>query len=136
MTRITKIPEGYNLEARGIIPNPIDAGRINLDAIAVGVQTTVIYTVPAGKILFISSCLLSSRESANASSLVYVVVRNIADTEQYTPLLHYYDLAGHQTTTSIHLPALELPAGWDIAVISGHANIDGRGGIRGWLEDA
>lgn len=120
---------------RGIIPNPITTTRIYKWANALGDQTTIIYTVPMGKVLFITTASLASRESAAAVSACNISVRNDSDVDQYTLLAHFYDIAGHQVNGLNFIPALELAANWDVYIVSGHANIDARGIIHGWLED-
>jgi len=121
---------------RGIIPEPVNATRINLSALASGDATTTIYTVPPAKILFLTGVMLASRESANASSYATIRVSDATPTTKYYPLVHYYDLAGHQASSNHYCPALELAAGWIIEVTSSHANIDAFATIHAWLEDA
>lgn len=121
---------------RGIIPNPDNATRIYLSVLAQGVETILVYTVPTGKVLFVNSANLASRESAAAVATCRLFVRDAIDAFVYAILSHMYDLAGHQTSHQTYSPAIGVPAGYDICLVSSHANIDVYGDIFGWLEDA
>lgn len=101
-----------------------------------GVGVTIIYTVPVGKLLFIASAYASSRNSAAAVAAGFSFVRNAADVYAYPLLYHYYTVAGQLSDSASFLPALEVPAGYDVVVQVTAAGIDARCNIFGWLEDA
>ena len=119
---------------RGIIPDPIDATRITETNGANGAETAIIYTVPASKILFISSIWMASRESVAAAGYCKIFTRTAADVTDKNLIYHYYDLAGHQVSSLPYFPAIEIPALYDVCVLSFHANIDALAGFSGWLE--
>jgi len=120
---------------QGIIPNPINATRVNVGQIALGSATMTIYTVPSGKLFFLTNAILHSRESANAAGEADVIVYNQSAVLQYHIQRQLYDVAGHQALALQFIPALELPANWYVIVTNNHANIDSAAFITGWLED-
>lgn len=120
---------------RGVWPD-IDAVRVHASNFISGVGETIIYTVPAGKKLFIANALQSSLETADAQALAWLAVRNDDNIFQYYISLHYFIVTGAFNTTFNFKVALEADAGWDVYVASGHANVATRGTFHGWLEDA
>ena len=120
---------------RGIWPD-VDAVRVHASDFKSGVGQTIVYTVPAGKKLFIANALQSSLETADAQGLASLSVQNQNNIFQYHISVHYFITADAFNTTFNFAVALEAAAGWDVYVESGHANIATRGTIHGWLEDA
>jgi len=119
---------------RGIIPDPVNATRVNVGDIALGSASTTIYTVPANKLFFLTNVTLQSRESAAAAGEADVAVYNGSSVLQYYIQRQFYDVAGHRDLSQQFIPALELPAGWYVVVTNNHANIDSAAFITGWLE--
>lgn len=120
---------------RGIWP-AIDALRINKAAYRTSIGTTVIYTAPAGKLVFLSNVCLTSRHTASGSAYPNIEIRNAAGVRQIEIITHYYTLAGQMTTVHPYMPALEMEAGWDVVLKISTANTVVRGFVHGWQEDA
>jgi len=119
---------------RGIIPDPIDATRITKSASQSGAGTNVFYTVPAGKVLFIDSAWLGGRETADADSYFSLASRDTGDAFYLAFLTLGFTKAGQHSLSNQYIPALEFPAGYDVYLESGHANIKADAGFSGWLE--
>ncbi|MFZ2149260.1 MAG: hypothetical protein WAV28_18775 [Sedimentisphaerales bacterium] len=120
---------------RGIWPD-IDAVRVHASKFVSGVGVNIVYTVPAGKKLFISNALQSSLLTIDIQAFASLQVRNAADVQQYFISCHYFIVTGAYNTTFNFSLALEADAGWDVYVESNHANLATRGTIHGWLENA
>lgn len=120
---------------RGVWP-AIDSERARGVEQALGASIATLYTVPAGKKLFIASSQLSSRESVAAASACFLDVANDSAVFQYYLDYHMYDIAGQLVTFRSYSPAEEALAGWVVRVYSDHANIDATGIFNGWLEGA
>ena len=120
---------------QGVWP-AIGATRIIVDGTESAGGTTLFYTVPGGKKLFISTSLLTSRLLVDEAHQCYVFVRDAGDVTKYFVNRQFCFKAGGQTTPVNYLPALEVPAGYDVCLASSHANLDAWSGIYGWLEDA
>lgn len=120
---------------RGVWP-AIDSVRVYEEDYQAGAGTNAFYTVPAGKILFISNVLIYSRHSATGVTSGKMSVRNVADVEVFTLCKQYYDIPGQQTNSFFYSPAIEVPAGYDVFLLSNTAALDIGGSIFGWLEDA
>lgn len=119
---------------RGIWP-AVDAERKIIEQYQSGVGTVVMYTVGAGKLLFISTASLTTRCSGAAAHYVWIVIRNAGDVVQVHVITQYYSVAD-QITTVIHFtPALEVPAGYDITLDVGNGPFVSRAGVYGWEED-
>jgi len=119
---------------RGVWP-AIDAERVNESGYTSNANTTIIYTVPASKKLFIDGDLMTSLLTAVATVSGKMGVRDAGDVLVYWMQYHYYAAAGQTTVAMPHVPAIEAEAGYDVFVTSGHANMSVRGTIFGWLED-
>lgn len=120
---------------RGIWPD-VDAVRAHGRAYQAGIGTNIVYTVPSGKILFISTYFFASRLSVDGSYNGFIGARDTDDVVQFIMIYHFYDFKGQIATTAPFTPALEALAGWDVIVQSYNVNLDVNGGFFGWLEDA
>lgn len=120
---------------QGIWP-AIDSVRVNKTASRTDSGTELIYTVPSGKILFISTAALTSRYTGAAGVAASIWVRNDSDVKQYMLPNHYYQAAGQLFGSTPFCPALEALADWDVVVEVVGADLYARGFIHGWLEDA
>ena len=120
---------------RGIWPDR-NATRIYEEATANGVDTVTIYIVPADKILFISNLSFTTRMAIDGSAAPRVYAATGAGALVYRVIYHYYDLAGHQVTTSLFQPALEVIATNKLLLFNNHASCYASGVLHGWLEDA
>lgn len=120
---------------RGIWP-AIDSDRINKAGYRTTAGTTIIYTVPAGKRLFVPNVTMTTRHTAAGTAYPNVIVRNVADVTEIEVIHHYYTVAGQDTTTQSFQPALEAEAGWDVCLRIHTANTVARAYFFGWLEDA
>lgn len=119
---------------RGVWP-AIDSVRISETASADGAATAVIYTVPANKVCYISTCILNARMSAEGPAAVHVRVRNVADTDVFWIQELIFQAVDQGVVSASFFPALEAAAGFDIYVRGTSADGWARGTIHGWLED-
>lgn len=119
---------------RGVWPE-IDSVRITKNSQVVGSGTTIIYTVPAGKILLIGSAFISTYNSGAIAVNGNLSVRNVADVGQFSLSKHHYIAPGQFVTPLLFSPALEVLAGWDVIVSGNHVNMFTFGQFNGWLED-
>jgi len=120
---------------RGIWPAR-DSVRVSPQGSVFAVGVTIIYTVPAGKLLFISGVNLGTGLSADANVRAFVAVRNAADVFQYGLIYHRFVKAGQLNSFPFFSPALEASAGWDAYLNSDSANLSSTCYMFGWLEDA
>jgi len=119
---------------RGIWPAR-DSVRANVTGSVIGVGESVIYTVPVGKLLFISGVTLGTGLSADGDVRAFAAVRNAADVFQYGLMYHRFMKAGQLNGSQPHFPALEAPAGWYAFITSDSANLSSTCYMFGWLED-
>ena len=120
---------------RGVWPAR-NSTRVYESAFQEGVGTTIVYTVGAGKILFLASMFMCSRLTSNTLQAIKGIVRDAGDTETARLINQNFAFAGHQTSGMAYSPAVEALAGYDVCVICEHADATGRLIIAGWLEDA
>jgi len=120
---------------RGIWPDQ-NATRINKSEALVGAGSQIIYTVPAGKKLFVSTAALCTVLGINVLSGGWLEARDAADVRQYFMMSHALNIAGHMADFVSYLPALELEDGWDVALWTYGGGVEVRGYIFGWLESA
>lgn len=120
---------------RGVWPAR-NSVRVNESCEVNAAGEVITYTVPAGKILFISTAQMSTRLSADGSYWSHMSVRNVLDVHQYSIFNLVYDIKGQQFGFGTFLPALEVEAGWDVYAASGNDLLDIRANVFGWLEDA
>lgn len=114
----------------------LNTTRVNKGAGKYETGTTIIYTVPTGKILFIASAFMGSRLSANGLKYATFDVSNAGDVLQYYMYQHQYDIAGQQANGMSFIPALEAEADWKIRLRVVGTNIEAIAIFHGWLEDA
>jgi len=141
LLKMTSTPDGITSQpvhvysgVKGVWP-PEGSTRVNASEFQSGLGVTIIYTVPADKILYISSAQLTARLSADQDTFAMIGVRNIGDTRQYYVIMFFINLAGPIALAQRYSPALEVLAQWDVYVEGGHADIGARGLINGWMED-
>lgn len=120
---------------RGVWPAR-NAVRIAKEATQVGVGSAIVYTVPADKIFFMTSPGLSCYNSAGAGNNSGLGVRNGADVHQYYLIFHYFSAQSQHSGFRRLFPAIEVPATFDVYVMSSNANVTALGSAFGWLEDA
>ena len=94
------------------------------------------YTVPTGKILFISGSCMASRMDSESTSAVDMYVYDGVAVTTATLTYHVYSGKGQQTTTQYFFPAIEALADYIVRLYNSHADNYTRGTIFGWLEDA
>lgn len=123
------------LGIRGIWPD-VDATRVNETAAQANIGITIVYTVPASKILFLSSMFLVSRNDAEQVASIHALVRDGNDDEVYRIVSAYYNQKTQQASAMQYTPALEAETGWDVVVSVEHDDAVGRLIISGWLEDS
>lgn len=120
---------------RGIWPAR-NSLRINKTGTAVAVQSTVIYTVPANKILFISSLFMSVLNSPEQIVEFHAWVEDVDHGERIRLISTYLKDLSTDTSSMAYLPALEAEADWHVHFSCDKANAFGRLIFSGWLEDA
>jgi len=96
-------------------------------------NTVILHTVTAGKTLFLTTMVYGT--DPEAVGLCQMQVRNVADVVQYT----IQNFIPRTTSTSFSgsitfNPPLEIPAGYDIILVSGIAMLDLNCFINGWEE--
>jgi hypothetical protein len=96
--------------------------------------TTIIYTVTAGKTLYIVAACMACVSTAAAAIEVSLAVRNAADVTQGY-LIPRYPGPGHLSDGGeIAYPIpLQVPAGWDVVIYAAASGI-GLGSFFGWEE--
>ena len=99
---------------------------------ATNVQTTIVYTVPAGNLLLLCGIVLSAHGAAVNLSDLYV--RNSADVLQYYMWEHYWPSDYGFAWAHSYYPPIEIPAGWDVVVANGIAASYVRSSINGILQ--
>lgn len=119
---------------RGIIPNPDTATRVNEDNSVSGAASATIYTVPVGKVLFISSVALDVRCGATVGAGYIAVYNASGDRQYYISVLTFVVASTREHAERYFCPALEAAAGWYIAVVGSAATVVARAQINGWLE--
>ena len=94
---------------------------------------TIIYTVPAGKVLYLVSAVLSVPTGGVGRAAIYI--RDALDASTIF-LIHYAQVATGlvHTGTPLFYPPVEVPAGYDIVVSSGAIGVLAVGSIFGWEE--
>lgn len=120
---------------RGIWPAR-NAARVNGTGTLSGLGNLVVYTVPAGKRLFISSLFMTIKSDVVQAVAFHAMVRDGDDNEQYRLMSSYMAIAGQDVGNMSYLPALELEAGWDVYITLNFDNSWVRIIFSGWLEDA
>lgn len=94
-------------------------------------NTVVLYTVTAGKTLYVVSIFVETAQAVAAGGSGYLQVRNTSDVVQYQ-WKSYLPLAG-QLEFALSFPVpLSLAAGWDIALFSDNANTYAIGTFTGY----
>lgn len=112
-----------------------NATRVNESGYQAGVGTLIIYTVPANKLLFMTSMFLCSRITVVANTAIKGFIRDEGDVETFRFINHYFAGKDEQTSGMQYIPAVEAQAGYDICVSCEHANAGARLILSGWLED-
>lgn len=120
---------------RGIWPAR-NAVRVTATAYQMGVGNDIAYTVPAGKILFITTQQIASRLSADSGTYAFSMLYDAVPAQQDLIGVHYYNKAGQNNSSVNFVPAVEVVAGWSVRCVVGNANLHARVNIYGWIEDA
>ena len=120
---------------QGIWP-AIGAVRVHASNMQTDAGTTIVYTVPAGKKLFIPNAEFSSRLAAGGANYSRGFVRDAADVQKYYICYQHFFMEGQLDTSFHFVPALEAAAGYDVCVFVNGAGLLSRLTIHGWLEDA
>ena len=120
---------------RGIWP-AIDSARINLGGYVPASTLLNLYTVPAGKTLFIFSAYLTTKLGSTTNTYAWILTRDAAAAAYVYLITQYYHVSGNQTNAIHFKPAIELPEGYDVILQTGAGTLEARGGVFGWLEDA
>lgn len=119
---------------RGIWPAR-NSTRINMYASSSGTDVVLLYEIPAGKLLFLSSGFITTRHTAEAAEFGALQVRNAADAIQYSIISQRLYSVGQVTTPLSYYPALEVPAEWKVTIEGSSGAIEAFGAFFGWLED-
>lgn len=119
---------------RGVWPD-VDAERIDKVGGQNGLGTTILYTVPAGKKLFISSAFISSTLSSSLEAHTNFFVRDAAQATKFYFYQLKYKYQGQQASGMSYTPALEALEDWEVCLYGSNAAIKATGIFHGWLED-
>lgn len=95
--------------------------------------TTILYTVTAGKVF----CLCSARINgyATTTGVIKLLVRDADDTIQYTIMRWQQVATSSKLEWGSFWPPLEIPADYDVCLLSSSNNCYVHGFIFGWEED-
>lgn len=99
----------------GVWPS-IDATRARARGENENEGSVVVYTVPAGKKLYLSSVILNAYQPAANKARTQVVVNNAADVLQFYVAEIGFSVVGQISCPLIFVPALELAAGWKVVL--------------------
>jgi hypothetical protein len=93
-------------------------------------NTVILWTVTAGKTLFVSyaNLVLYARDVSLSASFF---VRNVADVQVYAIFSMASGLLGHMACPACFNPPLEIPAGFDICLSSNSALLNSYGFLHG-----
>jgi len=92
--------------------------------------TKIIHTVSSGKSLYLCSVALSVFPTALGEGYIYV--RDENDTTQYYILVTRRQENDGEMVSMTFNPPIQIPAGWDICVVSSATNFKLRGFIFGY----
>jgi len=141
LLKMTNTPDGVTSQpvhvyggVKGIWP-PEGSTRVHGHNIQAGSGTTIVYTVPASKKLYIHSVEISMRTSADGATSGRMGVRDSGDNFQYYVFYPQLIITGAITLSEHYSPALELLTGYDLYLMTAEANVTLRGLFHGWLED-
>jgi hypothetical protein len=121
-------------DLRGFYPKPETATRIDKYATNAGNATVILYTVPANKLLFVSSAWLAARAAAGSSGVLYFGIRNAADVLVVYILTIILHVITQGQLANQYKPGIEVPAGYDVFTLSTNAALACEAGFSGWLE--
>lgn len=93
-----------------------DAVRVHAREINDAAGDVILYTVPAGKKLYLPNLILSSYQPDDKEARARVWVRNDSDVLQYYVAEIRFGTAGQFVVPCHFVPALELLAGWDLVL--------------------
>lgn len=99
----------------GIWP-AIGAVRVHVRQANDAEGTVIIYTVPAGRKLYLSTAILSAYLSSDQNERFFIAVRDESDVFQYCVLELRFGKAGQLNVPCHFVPALEAEAGWDVVL--------------------
>lgn len=106
----------------------VESGNISND-------TVIVHTVTAGKILYLVTATFSLSASV-ANERGSMQVRDTGDVEQYRIFSQHMRVTGSIMAAAHFNPPLEIPAGYDITILSEALTLVTYGFIFGWEEDA
>lgn len=121
---------------RGIIPNPITATRIDRTGNDIVNSTNILYTVPEGQQLFISSAWCATRNDSAGSTGIWLLIRNAADVTVFFFVVLGLRATSQDSWSNQYSPGIEVAAGFDVCLVSPAADVHAFGGFSGWVEDA
>jgi len=132
LVNIKGIVPGYGMDSLRVYPKKLDGDtQISVDGYAVN-NTSIIYTVTAGKVLHLCSATVSCGHGAAVNGAHNLLVRNGADVVQYYIYnIWLVGIAGKEAVITFN-PPLEIPAGYDIVVQNGDPSGITRGYIFGF----
>jgi len=93
----------------------------------------IVYTVPAGKTFYLCGLLVGFSTTAVATWGT-VRVRNDLDVVQYALAGLLMDAVGQNIVAHSYWPPLEIPALWDVTVLSSAVTLECMVAINGWVE--
>lgn len=96
-------------------------------------STVILYTVPAGKTFFLCAADICVYLGV-AGSEGHLYVRDDGDVLQYRIFKLYSPNLTSEANSLSFMPPLEIPAGWDICVLSSAVGIYVNAFIHGWVE--
>lgn len=95
--------------------------------------TTIVHTVTAAKVFFLTFWSFSARASAVGGTAEFFI-RDDEDAAWFRIQFLGFDAVGQGLDSGMFSPPLEIPAGYDIVVKSSLITCDVYGAIDGWEE--
>lgn len=92
----------------------------------------VVHTVTAAKTLYLTNFSFSTYNTSGASQTGYLYVQNSVPVVQYTMVAVMTPNNDGKAVADQLLPPLEIPAGWQIVILSGAANFNVNAFIHGY----
>ena len=93
----------------------------------------IVYTVPAGHVLYISEVTFTSMGTA-AGALSNARIKTDADVFWLALVEHLYGAAGQLSTSRTFFQPMEVPAGYTVEICSTNANSLGILCLHGWID--
>ena len=99
---------------------------------AVNLETTLIYTVGAGKIWYVTEWFVNMHGAAGGAC--YFAIRDLGDFVWFNLMTHYFPVSYGVCGGNSFNPPLEVPAGYDLYIQNTVNSSYSYGHALGWIE--